>query len=72
MKRETCDYDVPWCGLCLRRATSAGRCDEHRHLICSVCRQPASRGCDVAHVLVCGAPLCGDDRCAAEHAQVHR
>lgn len=54
-----CEFERAWVGKC-NKPTDNGWCDEHEKLKCASCGQKATRSCNQAVSLVCGAPLCND------------
>lgn len=59
-----CEFNEAWRGKCGKED-----CDEHKHLKCCSCGDPATRSCPHAGSLVCGAPLC--DKCWHDKSNSH-
>jgi hypothetical protein len=65
-KKNKCKYDLAWIGPC-GKPCDGDFCEKHEHGKCCVCKErPATRECDFASSLVCGAPLC--DTCEHNHS----
>lgn len=52
-----CRFEISWKGPCAKPSTN-GWCSKHEKLTCCSCGKKATRDCDQASSLVCGAPLC--------------
>jgi len=56
-----CRFEISWQGKCGKPSTN-GWCSEHEKLKCCSCGEKATKSCEHASSLVCGAPLC--DTCS--------
>jgi hypothetical protein len=57
-----CKFDEAWVGICKKPLVDGDFCDKHKTQVCW-CGAQATRNCDIAMSLVCGAPLCSEHGC---------
>lgn len=54
-----CKYNLAWQGRCKKEALEGSEyCEDHKGILCCVCKEQANRECDYAGQFVCGVPLC--------------